>query len=206
MDQEPSLTRTMDGCNGQEAGIAGFERANDAHSLPNLRRLGSIDSEVLCLSTDQLAERVGIAVPTAREWRRLGRVPVMWLRAVRALVLGDLGAIDDAWRGWSIRSGALRSPDHGDYVFRTADVMSLPYTRQRLAEAQNELDLLRKPPPPPGPLTLESNWITSDWDERRYETDHDDEYARVERERREQWERTERTEREHRMLRMLWRR
>jgi hypothetical protein len=132
------------------------------------RRLDSIDAEILGgQDTATLAGRVGIAVQTAREWRRLGRVPAMWLRAARALVLGDLGVIDDAWRGWRIRAGTLASPDGGDYHFSVADVMSLPHTRLRLAEAERELDRQRTPPPPPEPLTLQSD-IFGAWTRNAY--------------------------------------
>ena len=41
----------------------------------SLRQLGGLDSEVLALTPGMLSERVGVSDVTAREWRRLRRVP-----------------------------------------------------------------------------------------------------------------------------------
>jgi hypothetical protein len=165
MDSQLNLSRTMDG-GLRDYGLTDEPDIGASLPIPVARRvIGSIDSEVLSLSAETLAERLGIAIQTAREWRRLGRIPAPMLRSARALVQGDLGVIDDAWRGWTISSGVLRSPDGGDYVFRTADVMSLPYTRRRLAEAQSQLEAARRPPTPPEPLTQQSDWISQKWAE-----------------------------------------
>ena len=155
--------------------------AHDAH-----RRWGSTDSDALALDPSTLAQRLGIALQTAREWRRLRRVPPMWLRAVRALVLGELGVIDEAWNGWRLDRGLLRSPDGGDYVFKPADVTSLPLTRLRLAESQRLVQQLQEPARPPDPLTRQLNWITRGCDDNRYLTEDDsaDERAGLQEQRR----------------------
>jgi len=109
-----------------------------------LRTLGGLDSEVLSLSVGTLVDKVGVAASTAREWRRLKRIPAMWRRAVRALVLGDVGAIDARFEGWRIEDGKLHAPDRGEFGFTPADLHFLPFARRMIAKLEGDLRRARE--------------------------------------------------------------
>ena len=156
----------------------------------DLRKLGGVESFVLSWAAEKISQVLGVKVQTAREWRRLGRIPPMWHRAARVLAQGDLGEIHPDWRGWQIGdSGQLRSPDAGEqganespeYCFQPRDVNALPFTRRRLAEmeARAQRGSYYTPPPPP-PLTRQLDWISGGCVENNYKTEEDRERAHFE--------------------------
>jgi hypothetical protein len=59
---------------------------------------------------------LGVSLATAQRWKRTRKLPRMARRAIRALLDGDLGAIDPKWKGWSVRNGMLCGPD--TYTFQ----------------------------------------------------------------------------------------
>ncbi|HET8638404.1 MAG TPA: VC1465 family Xer recombination activation factor [Acidobacteriaceae bacterium] len=64
------------------------------------------------LSRKACAEYLGCSVSTVRSWDRgLNRVPWSAVRLLRLLRLGDLGALESSWDGWSLRGDRLVSPE-----------------------------------------------------------------------------------------------
>ncbi len=57
-----------------------------------------------------IAERCQVHPDTARRWKRQGSAPAPALALIRALHEHDLGAVDGAWAGWTLRRGELVSP------------------------------------------------------------------------------------------------
>jgi hypothetical protein len=64
------------------------------------------------LSRQGCATLLGVSLRTVRYWDA-GRSRVPWsaVRLLRIIRLGDLGALDDTWAGWSINRNGLWSPD-----------------------------------------------------------------------------------------------
>lgn len=91
----------------------------------------SDDGELLYgKSAEQIADVLGVSLATAQRWKRTRKLPHMARRAIRALLAGDLGSIDPAWKGWSVRNGMLCGPD--TYTFRPGEVLAIPFVREQL--------------------------------------------------------------------------
>lgn len=76
----------------------------------------------------EIARVCMVHVDTARRWKRTGIVPAAATVAIRALYEQDLGALDAAWQGWSLRGGELVSPA-GDRL-TPGQVLSGKYYRE----------------------------------------------------------------------------
>lgn len=77
-----------------------------------------------------LVEICHIDVTTARRWHRGSNLPPLYvLDYLNAKLLGDLGFIDPAWRGWKLKDGHLVSPEN--WQMSMSDVLA-----SRLHEAQ----------------------------------------------------------------------
>lgn len=64
------------------------------------------------LSQSKCADFLGVSLRTVRHWDAgRNRVPWSVVRILRLRRLGDLGALDDAWDGWTINRNGLFSPD-----------------------------------------------------------------------------------------------
>jgi len=68
------------------------------------------------LTPEACAKYLGVALRTVQHWDA-GRCRVPWavVRLLRFLRLGDLGALDDAWAGWTVNRNGLWSPDGKRY-------------------------------------------------------------------------------------------
>lgn len=68
------------------------------------------------LSREACAKYLGVSLRTVRYWDA-GRCRVPWavVRLLRFVRLGDLGALDDAWSGWTLNRNGLWSPDGKRY-------------------------------------------------------------------------------------------
>lgn len=68
------------------------------------------------LSREACAKFLGVSLRTVRYWDA-GRCRVPWsaVRLLRFVRLGDLGALDDAWDGWTLNRNGLWSPDGKRY-------------------------------------------------------------------------------------------
>jgi DNA-binding transcriptional regulator YiaG len=63
------------------------------------------------LDQKRCADFVGVSLRTVRHWDT-GKTRVPWsvVRLLRLLRLGDLGALDDSWTGWTVNRNGLWSP------------------------------------------------------------------------------------------------
>lgn len=84
------------------------------------------------LSAEKIAQRIGVGVPTARRWRRERTLPKPIRLLAHILMTGDLGPINAAWAGWSVRNGALHSHAHREPL-TVSELEFLPFTAQRTA-------------------------------------------------------------------------
>ena len=68
------------------------------------------------LTPEACARFLGVSLRTVRYWDA-GRCRVPWavVRLLRFVRLGDLGALDDAWDGWTLNRNGLWSPDGKRY-------------------------------------------------------------------------------------------
>lgn len=143
-----------------------------------LKRLGDVDREILSsVSGATLAARVGVAESTGREWIRLRRIPKAFRRAARALILGDLGVIDERFRGWRVVDGHLRAPEGGEYVFSVADLLFVPFARRMIGRLESDLRRAREEtrravelaqrahaePPAVLQVPAQGDWVSGEW-------------------------------------------
>lgn len=91
----------------------------------------------------QAAEWAGVTVRTWRRWEHgESRPPPVVAWALRAAA-GDLGALSDAWRGWSldpVTDGLLEPdapPGHG---WRPGDVAAIYWRRQQVAALRRQVE------------------------------------------------------------------
>jgi Phage protein len=62
-------------------------------------------------SVRDLARLAGVTERSVRRWKVAGRVPEPYSTRVSLLLTADLGALSEAWGGWSIQRGELVSPE-----------------------------------------------------------------------------------------------
>jgi hypothetical protein len=83
-----------------------------------------------------------IDITTARRWRRGSNLPPPYvLDFVNAKRTGDLGFLDPAWRGWTLRDGHLISPE--DWRISMSDVLASRLHEAQLAAWRLEVRKLR---------------------------------------------------------------
>ncbi len=75
---------------------------------------------------NEIARICGVDLTTARRWRRGAICPP---QSALALLSGDLGFLDPAWRNWKLKDGQLVSPE--GWELSMGDVLA-----SRLHEAQ----------------------------------------------------------------------
>lgn len=81
----------------------------------------------------EIARLCGVDVATARRWKRgKSRIP----KCARTLLVGDLSALDPAWRGWTLKAGKITSPEGWQYS--PGEVLSLALLRQQIAHLEAE--------------------------------------------------------------------
>jgi len=86
------------------------------------------------LSAEQIAERTGVDVSTARRWKSgATRLP----KSARLILEADLGCFSPEWSGWRLDGQDLVSPE--GWRIARGQVMNVPLMRQQLAAYQVEL-------------------------------------------------------------------
>lgn len=88
-------------------------------------------------SAGHLARVLGVPTRTARRWKAAGRLPAPWLLLFLLLGERDLGALDEAWRGWRLARGEIVSPE--GLAFRPGEVLAASIRMQQLAELERQL-------------------------------------------------------------------
>lgn len=103
-------------------------------------------------TSEQLAERTGVSLRTARRWRQTGQYPPWAAILIRVMIRGDLGAIDPAWRGWRLIRGQLVSREN--WIFPPGEVLSIPLMRGQVREWRNKLK-----------YSVQADWVDERWRE-----------------------------------------
>jgi len=88
---------------------------------------------------EDIAEVCGVDLSTARRWKAgKARVPA----AAAALLLGDLGAFSDSWRGWRIQGEEIISPD--GWRIRRDDALSVPLMHGQIQALRGQIRDLKE--------------------------------------------------------------
>jgi hypothetical protein len=102
------------------------------------------------IPAEWIAKVCGCHITTARRWKRGEEPPLAALTIIRLMSTGDLGWLDEAWRGWRIRDGQLFSPD--DVPHTPGDVQGTFWYRQLV----NHYQKLQR-------LPAQGDWIEGSW-------------------------------------------
>lgn len=89
------------------------------------------------LPVAMLIAAAGVSADTARRWKRHRRIPPLAARLVQWWAHGDLGALDRAWTGFTLRAGQLWTP----YQFSVGpgDISAIPYRFAQIRALEREL-------------------------------------------------------------------
>jgi transcriptional regulator with XRE-family HTH domain len=86
------------------------------------------------LGAEEIAERTGVDVSTARRWKSgATRIP----KAAGLILQADLGCFSPEWSGWRLDGQDLVSPE--GWRIARGQVLSVPLMRQQLAAYATEL-------------------------------------------------------------------
>jgi len=94
------------------------------------------------IPVDALAAIAAVHIDTARRWKRNGKLPVPVNRAVKLLYLGELGALDPAWRDFRLQGAELWTPE-GLHV-TPGEVRAVHWYRQVAEELRREIQRPRQ--------------------------------------------------------------
>lgn len=87
-------------------------------------------------SAAAVAAALGISMRSARRYKAAGILPFPYALMWAVLGLGDLGALDAAFRGWTVRQGRIFAPE--GYGFTAGELRAIPLRWQELRELQRE--------------------------------------------------------------------
>lgn len=90
------------------------------------------------LSAKHIAHICGVDLTTARRWKRGAICPP---QSALALLTGDLGFLDPAWAGWTIREGLLVSPEN--WRLTMGDVLASRLHEAQLAAWRREVSMMK---------------------------------------------------------------
>jgi len=90
--------------------------------------------ELYGISAGLLAGVTGRHIDTARRWKRAGKVPHAHADLVRLRLVGELGVVDDGWRGFRLVRGKLWTPEGAPIT--PGDIRAIPFRRAQLDELQ----------------------------------------------------------------------
>ena len=90
------------------------------------------------LSIKKIADTCKVDITTARRWKRGAICPP---QAALAVLTGDLGFLDPAWRGWNLIRGHLVSPEGWEVSMN--DVLATQLKDAQIRAYQGEVRKLR---------------------------------------------------------------
>ena len=102
------------------------------------------------IQAEQIADWCQVHVTTARRWKRGEDPPHAAAQLVELHTTGNLGIVDDAWDGWSIKKELLIAPN-GDR-FAPGEVMAMQFWRSLARTYQAEQRLPRQ-----------ADWVEGTW-------------------------------------------
>jgi hypothetical protein len=85
------------------------------------------------LHIKDIARICGVSLKTAGRWKAGQTVPP---KTALAVLTGDLGYLDPAWRGWTVHGGQLISPEN--WIATPGDVLSIQLTQAQLSTYRSE--------------------------------------------------------------------
>lgn len=88
-------------------------------------------------SAETLAELTGRTLDTTKRWKRAGRAPNARQRLLSLALEGNLGAIDQSWHGFTIRSGQIWTPEAMSVT--PGQIRAIPYRLAQLRELERRL-------------------------------------------------------------------
>jgi hypothetical protein len=125
-----------------------------------------VDTSYRSLSQIPIKELVRIChidVTTARRWHRGSNLPPAYvLDYLNAILLGDLGFLDPAWRGWVLRHGHLISPE--SWELSMSDVLASRLHEAQLAAWRLEVRKLKAELANAELTRLEEQPLPTEWD------------------------------------------
>lgn len=83
-----------------------------------------------------LARACKVHPDTARRWKRAGKLPALAALLLEIRGGGELGAVDEAWRGFVLSRGQIWTPEGAGV--RPGDVRALPLLVDLVGELQRE--------------------------------------------------------------------
>lgn len=86
------------------------------------------------ISAGLIARLTGAHPDTARRWKRAGKAPAAIAALLELRLAGELGLVDDGWRGFRLLRGRLWTPE--DAPVTPGDVRAIPYRREQLRELE----------------------------------------------------------------------
>jgi hypothetical protein len=91
------------------------------------------------VADDWLVDVAGAHRTTVARWRAEQRLPAAVSLLIRVMHDGELGLVDDAWRGFRLdrRAGVLWTPD--DWPCRPGDILAIRYRMAQLRALELEL-------------------------------------------------------------------
>lgn len=89
------------------------------------------------LPLELLIRAAGVSPDTARRWKRNGRIPALAARLVQLWCEGDLGALDRAWSGFTLRRGQLWTPYQ--FAVSPGEISAIPYRFAQLSALERAL-------------------------------------------------------------------
>jgi hypothetical protein len=87
-------------------------------------------------SAAAVAAALGLPLRTVRRYKAAGTLPFPWAVVWAVKGLGDLGAVDPAFRGWIVRQGQIFAPE--GYGFTPGELSAIPIRTQQLRALERE--------------------------------------------------------------------
>ena len=112
---------------------------------------GHEHSALFGVNTDAIASFCRVHITTARRWKRGEDPPFTAIRWIELMSTRNLGLVDPAWDGWTLRDGALISPEQ--VSVSTGEIRALPFLRTLIAHYQTEQR-----------LTRQADWVSGRWE------------------------------------------
>ncbi len=100
-----------------------------------------MDIDLYGFSADTLAALTGSSPISTKRWKRQKRAPTARQRTLAIALEGNLGAIDPAWHGFTIRDGQIWTPE--GMAVTPGDIRAIPYRMALQRELERQLSQSR---------------------------------------------------------------
>ena len=86
------------------------------------------------ISSGLIARLTGAHIDTARRWKRTGTMPAAIAALLELRLEGELGLVDQLWRGFRLAGGQLWTPEGAPIT--PGDIRAIPFRRLQLDALQ----------------------------------------------------------------------